>query len=189
MDHVLGKGKILSRVLVLSSGAIWIALTVYAYLPLHLTYFAQSSCKEKPAISRFFVATPIVAAIGLGEEFSWVGIVAASPLILIALGWIVAIILRRHYIWPKGESYRPKFATVWCVSFNAGRRFYHPIPGGLSGNIFPSSMSLLLSYSRSHIGCLRSKLVYSTLTITSLRCPLARLVEVSRYFDVGHSWW
>ena len=47
--------------------------------------------------------------LGLQGLFGPSTIIAA----IAAISWVISIVLARKEIWPPGERYRPKFATVW----------------------------------------------------------------------------
>jgi hypothetical protein len=115
LEDVLGKGHIFKRVVVLLAAAIWIALTIYSYLPGNAPHFAQASCRPQSLLLNFFLLTPISVGIMDRKELPWLGPVIAIPFFLILLAWVIAIFLKRHIIWPRGEPYRPNFWRVLWV--------------------------------------------------------------------------
>ena len=112
LENVLGQGHLFKRLLVLVAAVIWIGLTVYSFLPQNASHFAQSSCKPQPQLLNFFLITPISVGIMKGDQKPWLGPLVAAPLFLIILAWVVAILLKRHIIWPRGEPYRFNFWKV-----------------------------------------------------------------------------
>jgi len=63
----------------------------------------------------FFLITPISVSIMKGDQKPWLGPAVAAPLFFIILAWVVAILLKRHVIWPRGEPYRFNFWKVLTV--------------------------------------------------------------------------
>lgn len=112
LENVLGKGHLFKRLFVLLSAAIWIALTAYTFLPQNARNFAQASCKPQPLLLNFFLLTPISVGFMKRHQEPWLGVVVAIPLFLIVLAWVVAILLKRHVIWPRGQPYRFNFWKV-----------------------------------------------------------------------------
>ncbi|KAF9653696.1 hypothetical protein BDM02DRAFT_3107670 [Thelephora ganbajun] len=115
LDNILGQGHLIKRLFVLFAAAIWIALTTYSFIPQNAPRFAQGSCKPRPLILNFFLVTPISIGIMERKEKPWLGVVVALPLFLVILAWVVAILLKRHTIWPPGEPYRFNFWKVLTV--------------------------------------------------------------------------
>ena len=100
LDEVLGKEKYLNRGLVFFAAGVWISIVVYTSLESTQRNFAQASCKVLTA----------------QEVFGLQGLIGAPSVVIAAIAvtsWIVSIVLARKEIWPPGERYRPKFATVW----------------------------------------------------------------------------
>lgn len=99
LDTVLGKENYLNRGLVFFATGIWISIVVYTSLESTRHHFAQGSCKiitEREVFYRNWITDPtfILAVIA-------------------AFFWVTSIVVARKDIWPSGERYRPKFATVW----------------------------------------------------------------------------
>lgn len=112
LENVLGQGHLSKRLFVLLAAVIWLALTIYSFLPQNTLHFAQSSCKPQPQLLNFFLITPISVGLMERKEKPWLGAVVAIPFFLIVLAWVVAILLKRRVIWPRGEPYRPH---IWKV--------------------------------------------------------------------------
>jgi hypothetical protein len=112
LENVLGRGQLLKRLFVMLAAVIWIALTIYTFLPQNAQRFAQSSCKPQPPLLNFFLITPISVGIMKGDQKPWLGPVVATPLFFLVLAWVIAILLKRHIIWPRGEPYRFNFWKV-----------------------------------------------------------------------------
>ena len=112
LENVLGKGHLFKRLFVLFAAAIWIALTVYSFLPQNASRFAQSSCKPQPLLLNFFLITPISVGLMKGGQIPWLAVLVATPFFLIILAWVIAILLKRHVIWPRGEPYHFNFWKV-----------------------------------------------------------------------------
>lgn len=112
LEHVLGQEHLFKRILVLFAAGMWAGLTVYSFLPENAQRFAQSSCKPQPLLLSFFLMTPISVGIMKKDQKPWLGPTVATPLLLIILAWVVAIFLKRHIIWPRGEPYRFNFWKV-----------------------------------------------------------------------------
>jgi hypothetical protein len=115
LENILGPGHVFKRLFVLLAAAIWIALTIYSYLPGSSSHFAQASCKPQPPLLSFFLLTPISVGIMRRKEFPWLGVVIAIPFFLIVLAWAIAILLKRSIIWPPGTPYRFNFWKVLWV--------------------------------------------------------------------------
>ena len=112
LENVLGQGHLYKRLFVLLAAAIWLALTIYSFLPQNASNFAQASCKPQPQLLNFFLITPISVGFMERKEKPWLGVVVAIPLLLIVVAWVVAILLKREVIWPRGEPYRFHFWKV-----------------------------------------------------------------------------
>lgn len=96
LDEVLGKKERLNRGLVLTAVGAWVAICVYTR-PAMSDRFFQASCDPtsiSDVLSAGFIGSSLVAAVA-------------------ALSWLISIFLARKEIWPPGERYRPRFATVW----------------------------------------------------------------------------
>jgi len=112
LEHVLGQEHLFNRILVLFAAGIWSGLTIYTFLPENANRFAQSSCQPQPLLLNFFLMTPISVGIMKKDQKPWLGPTVATPFFLIILAWVVAIFLKRHVIWPRGEPYRFNFWRV-----------------------------------------------------------------------------
>lgn len=115
LENVLGEGHLLKRLFVLIAAGIWIAFTIYSYLPGSVNQFAQASCRPQPLLLNFFLLTPVSVGIMERKDLPWLGPVVAVPFFLISLAWAIAIYLKRHTIWPPGEPYRFNFWKVLTV--------------------------------------------------------------------------
>jgi len=115
LENILGRGHIFKRLFVLLAAAIWIALSIYSYLPGSAPHFAQASCRPQPLLLNFFLLTPISVGIMERADVPWLGPVIAVPFFLIILAWVVAILLKRRIIWPPGRPYRFNFWKVVTV--------------------------------------------------------------------------
>ena len=113
LEGVLGQGHLFKRLFVLVAAAVWASLTIFSFIPQNASYFSQTSCKPRPLVLNFFLATPISVGIEEGGEHPWVAVLVALPLFLIILAWVIAILIRRSLIWPRGEPYRVNFWRVW----------------------------------------------------------------------------
>ena len=107
LDEVLGKRKYLNRGLVFIAVGAWIAISVYTLKPM-TKHWPQPSCG----------ATSIYMVLSLGfacyvGPYWFICDPLAPTTIVAALSWLISIFLARKEIWPPGERYRPKFATVW----------------------------------------------------------------------------
>lgn len=112
LENVLGPGQLFKRLFVLFAAVMWIGLTIYSFLPQNASHFAQASCRPQPLLLNFFLITPISFSIMKGGQTPWLGAAVATPLFLIVLAWVAAILLKRNIIWPRGEPYRFNFWKV-----------------------------------------------------------------------------
>ena len=120
MHIILGKGRILSRTLVLMSFALWAALIFYILKP-GSEHFAQRSCEKEysPLVFRGFFFLPIVLITLLfrdrdtREVAGALIFLAGLPLACVAAAWLFAIIRRRKDIWPAGQPWRFRAYKVW----------------------------------------------------------------------------
>ena len=103
------------RLLVLIAAAVWVALSIYSFLPQHISHFSQESCQARPLVLNFFLITPITATLMEWHNRPWVRVAIPTPLFLTVLAWITVILRKRRVIWPPGEPYRVKFWEVWWV--------------------------------------------------------------------------
>ena len=100
LDEVLGRKCYLNRGLVFLAAGIWTTIVIYTPLDSTRNRFTQGCCK-------IVTAQEMLGLQGLISVPSIV--IAAIALIL----WVISIVLAKKEIWPPGERYRPKFATVW----------------------------------------------------------------------------
>jgi hypothetical protein len=117
LDAVLGRKQYVQRAMVFFSVAVWMAILVYAYLPIGDTKFLQRSCSKDSLVKTFFLWSPFLYAWDLATNGSN-GIAALFLLltipILIAFAWIIAIIRRRREIWDESSrSFCAGFGEVW----------------------------------------------------------------------------
>ncbi|KIJ50525.1 hypothetical protein M422DRAFT_44327 [Sphaerobolus stellatus SS14] len=120
MRILLGKGEIIPRTLVLIALAIWLVLVVYILRP-SSSRFNQASCEHEYSklVFKGFFFLPLLVFTQIYHNPSTHDIadklifLAALPFGLVIISWIIAILLRRKDIWPKGEPFRFKSATVW----------------------------------------------------------------------------
>ena len=114
---VFGKGKEehFRRATVLLSVVAWIGLLIYAYLPQRYTKFSQPSCRGTTFAEVYFLGAPFVFAWVLAggglAGFAYLFAYLAIP-ILVALGWVVAVFLKRK-IWWQSKSWVAMFCSVW----------------------------------------------------------------------------
>jgi len=113
LENILGQGNLFRRLLVLSAAAIWIALTIYSFLPQHISHFSQESCRARPLVLNFFLITPITTILVEWHNKPWLRVAIPIPLFLTILAWVAVILRKRRVIWPPGETYRVKFWEVW----------------------------------------------------------------------------
>ena len=100
LDEVLGKKCYLNRGLVFLAAGIWTTIVIYTSLDLTRNRFTQGSCR----------------VITVQEVFGLQGLNGAPSTVIAAIAvisWVISIVLARKEIWPPGERYRPRFATVW----------------------------------------------------------------------------
>ena len=106
LDEVLGKKKYLNRGLVFVAAGAWIAISVYTLKPMTKRW-PQASCG----------ITSIYRVLSFGFNcpgLYWFWCNPWAPTAIVgAPSWLISIFLARKEIWPPGERYRPKFATVW----------------------------------------------------------------------------
>ena len=114
LKDVLGPGHMSRRILVLLAAAMWVAISVYSYLPDRFTNFTQTSCKRRPILANFFLLTPVTVGIYSIKAMPWLVIVVILPFAMLASAWIIAIFLRRKDIWP-GDKSRSRFSQVLYV--------------------------------------------------------------------------
>lgn len=98
LDTVLGRERYLNRGLVFFAAGMWIYILIFTSLGSTRDYFAQGSCYTATP-QETLVYTPIYVLMFTGGISVWL--------------WPVSIVVARKEIWPPGESYKPKFATVW----------------------------------------------------------------------------
>jgi len=113
LEEVLGKKKYLNRGLVFIAVVIWVVIFVFTRNVVGKR-FPQASCGN----------ISISGVFRLGFTCSGPYWFLCGPLvpvaIVVALSWLISIFLARKEIWPPGERYQPKFATVWKT---IGRRY------------------------------------------------------------------
>jgi hypothetical protein len=109
LENVLGQGQSFERFFVMFAAGVWSGLTIYTFLPQRAHRFAQSSCKPRHPVLSFFLITPTPVK---GDRKPWLGLAVATPLFLLVLAWVTAILLKRRIIWPQGEPYRFNFWKV-----------------------------------------------------------------------------
>lgn len=110
-----GKEKHFKQAAVFLSVAAWILLLIYAYLPQSYTKFSQVSCRGTTFAEVFFLGAPFIfawvlaggGAVGFAYLFAYLVI----P-ILVALGWVMAIFLKRR-IWRKSTPLVAMIFSVW----------------------------------------------------------------------------
>lgn len=113
LDAVMGKGKILQRLIVIGTVAIWIAFVIYILLPSNLAYFAQAACDPWVIIVKYFFFVPIILfAAGIDVSPKWTA-AACTPLVAVALSWGIIIIMRRKTVWPTKSTSWWQFWAVW----------------------------------------------------------------------------
>ena len=101
LDEVLGKKYYFKRGLVFLAAGIWTTILVYTSLDSTRDRFSQSSCDSQAFTEQ--IVFIYMALFG----------VLFAPAVVPAPLWVISIVLARKKIWPPGERYRPKFATVW----------------------------------------------------------------------------
>lgn len=114
LESLLGPSHYLRRFVVLFSGASWLAIFIYAYLPRGAEHFAQASCKGRTVMDNFYLIVPFMY-IQIYAEFgvAYPAVLLALPFIIMIAIWITVILRRRKEIWPPGEPYRPRIVKVW----------------------------------------------------------------------------
>ena len=110
LDAVLGKEKYLNRGMVFFAFGVLICIFVYTSLESTKDRFAQNSC-----LSGMMRKVSVWGTLNPGEMDSLR--LFLNPMFSLCTitmcSWFIAIVLARKEIWPPGERYRPKFATVW----------------------------------------------------------------------------
>jgi len=143
LSTVVGHHKLIPRTVVLAGLAVWTGLVIYIIIPTHLSHFAQSDCEQSPVfdsdgpsngptfiqtVIQYFLFMPLVFFWAIVEVSKWGAVIVTIPIQLAVASSVVAILRRRRDIWPRGQGYSPRFATVWYV-------YPHPcIFGGLVTN-------------------------------------------------------
>jgi len=102
LDEVLGKKCYLNRGMVFFAAGIWTSIVVYTSLDSTRHRFSQGSCSTITAQEVFGLQWAMIG-----------GIPYAAIAGVTLLSWVISIVRARKEIWPPGERYRPKFATVW----------------------------------------------------------------------------
>jgi len=115
LEKVLGKGNLFRRLLVLFAAATWVVLTIYSFLPQHVSHFSQESCQAQPLVLNFFLITPITSTLVEWHNNPWLRVAIPTPLFLTILAWVTVIFCKRHVIWLPGEPYRVRFWRIWRV--------------------------------------------------------------------------
>lgn len=80
-------------------------LLTYVTLPSQISAFDQEECERGNALINYFYFLPIII---FKTQPLWFGIIIGIPFGLTAIGWIVALILKRKEIWAK-----PTPRTAW----------------------------------------------------------------------------
>ena len=118
LDNLLGRDHYLRRFIVLFSGAAWLAIFIYTYLPRGVEHFAQASCTGRSVTEGFYLTLPFqyIQWAAEYEHIIYPAIIFTIPFVIIAAAWITAIVRKREEIWPPGEPYRPRIVKVWSVA-------------------------------------------------------------------------
>ena len=115
LDDIVGRGKIVQRTMVLGTVAIWMAFVIYLLLPSNISYFAQASCDQYSLLVKFFFFIPILLFAAAVIYAPVLAAAAVTPIIGVALSWVLIIIIRRRTIWPNASTKRWQFWAVWFV--------------------------------------------------------------------------
>ncbi|KAI0795499.1 hypothetical protein C8Q75DRAFT_746302 [Abortiporus biennis] len=113
---LFGPGRIINRVFVIVAGALWITLLAITFSDGYKKNFKQISCDDgnlTGAISRLAYVFPffVIPVLSAGVDVAFL-----LPICLTIIGWIVAIVLQRKYIWRQGERWSPHFGRIWSIT-------------------------------------------------------------------------
>jgi len=134
LDNLLGPDHYLRRFIVLFSGASWLAIFIYTYLPKGVEHFSQASCKGRSVTEGFYLTVPFQYIQFWAAEYDLIypAIIFTIPFVLVTAAWITAIVRKREEIWPPGEPYRPRIVKVWRTV-----GYYYPLIQFISVVAFP----------------------------------------------------
>ena len=117
LGAILGKGQWFTRLVVIGGGAAWATLLFRILASKHLIHFAQRSCELQyggPRLANYLYVFPfLVLTLAYEENVDWLTYTVIGIVALTALSWIIAIVLQRRTIWPKGERWSPQIVRVW----------------------------------------------------------------------------
>ena len=117
LGAILGKGQWLTRLVVIGGGASWAALLFRILTSKHLIHFAQRSCEQlygDPRLANALYVLPfLILVLTYEDDVHWLTYTVIVIVALTVLSWIVAIVLQRRTIWPKGERWSPQIVRVW----------------------------------------------------------------------------
>jgi hypothetical protein len=99
LDNVLGKEHYLNRGLVFFAVGMWICILAFTSLDSTRAHFVMGICYYVLTVPDMF-----------GGAIMYFLLFTAGTTVGL---WPVSIVVARKEIWPPGEGYRPKFATVW----------------------------------------------------------------------------
>lgn len=103
LNRIVGEGQIISRLLVILAGCLWIALLIFSMVLSDRSHFAQQSCDES---YRSMGAIYVIPFLFFHDAFSLnagLGVLLILPLLITGTSWAIALILQRKSIWPPDE--------------------------------------------------------------------------------------
>lgn len=112
LNGVVGKDRLLPRMLIIIAAVIWISIFAYILSASHLSQFSQESCSNLVPVDKSFYVLPFV----MFKSVSAVPVLfipLLAILLLIPLSWIIGVILQRKTIWPPCEPWQPRFGRTW----------------------------------------------------------------------------
>lgn len=115
LNRIVGDGQLITRVLVIGAGCIWIAMLVFSLVLSDRVHFSQASCDDLYGSMAAIYVLPLIlfhVAVALKPG---IGFLLIFPMVSTALGWVIVLVLQRKTIWPPSERWRPHFGRLWLV--------------------------------------------------------------------------
>ena len=113
LNHIVGQGQMIPRLLVIGAGCLWIALLIFSTVISDRGHFAQRSCDDLYGSMGAVYVIPLVFFHEAFEIVPAIGVLMIMPLVTTALAWVIALILQRKTIWPSGARWTPHFGRMW----------------------------------------------------------------------------
>lgn len=114
LNHLVGDGQLLSRMLAIVAGLLWIVLLVFSFAT-DGSQFSQQSCdrtEERGFVDCIYLIPFIFVGVSV-EVAPVLAVLIIFPLASTLLAWALVLFIQRRRIWPAGQTWRPRFGRVW----------------------------------------------------------------------------